>query len=74
MKHTCIKPGCANSYEDDDPDAYYCPPCLAVVKSIAAEIDKTHTTTDVERPLSPLQVYEEAEKKFGGFVPINALL
>lgn len=39
MKHTCIKPGCGASYEDDEIDAYYCPPCNEQRKTIAAEID-----------------------------------
>ena len=37
--HSCIKPGCGVSYEDNDPDAYYCPSCVVEKKRIAAEID-----------------------------------
>jgi len=37
--HTCIRPGCGTSYQDSDPDAYYCPPCLKARKDIAAQVD-----------------------------------
>ena len=39
MTHTCIKPGCGASYEDSDPDPFYCPSCTEQKKSIATEID-----------------------------------
>lgn len=36
--HPCIK--CGTSYEDTDPDAYFCPSCVIEKKKIAEEIDK----------------------------------
>ena len=39
MQHKCIKPACGASYEDNDPDDYYCPPCNEQRKVIAREID-----------------------------------
>lgn len=40
INHKCIKPGCDNSYEDNDIDAYYCPSCIEMNKKIAEEINK----------------------------------
>lgn len=38
MKHSCIK--CSMVYESEDVEAYYCPDCLEVKKTLAAEIDQ----------------------------------
>ena len=37
MKHNCIK--CKTSYQDNDPDDYYCSPCVTEKNAIAKEID-----------------------------------
>lgn len=37
LKHQCIK--CHQSYEDNDPDDYYCSTCNEDRKRIAKEID-----------------------------------
>lgn len=71
MKHACIKPGCTNSYEDNDPDAYYCPPCREVAKAIAATVDAQHQPS--ERVPSPLEQFEAMQQRHGRFVPLNEL-
>ncbi len=42
--HQCIKPGCENSYEDEEIDAYYCPSCNSARKQLAKELDKKFNT------------------------------
>lgn len=39
MLHTCVKPSCGNSYESDEPEAYYCPSCDTVRKHLATAVD-----------------------------------
>jgi hypothetical protein len=65
MIHKCIKPTCANSYEDNDPDAYYCPSCIEVNKAIAKKIDQTIGSQPKEKIMTPLQAYEAAPKVHG---------
>lgn len=40
MKHTCIRPSCNATYEDSDPEPYYCPPCNEQRKLLAKDIDR----------------------------------
>lgn len=47
--HSCIK--CKVSYQDNDPDDYYCPFCNEERKRIAAEIDAKLAN----RPKKPVQ-------------------
>lgn len=63
-KHTCIKPGCGASYEDDDVDAYYCPPCNEQRKIIAAEIDAKFPRTR-EPVISALKQFDSQPKAHG---------
>ena len=44
MTHQCIKPGCSNSYQDEDVEAYYCPSCNQTRKMAASEIDTKFNT------------------------------
>ena len=65
--HTCIKPGCGMSYEDTDPDAYYCPGCNKQRKEIAAKIDATISSRPRRKTMSALQEYDSSPK-IGGFI------
>jgi len=56
--HKCIKPACGQSYTDEDPDAYYCPPCQEANKAIAAKVDSQHQGAPKEQPLSDLQIHD----------------
>lgn len=60
MKHTCIRPGCGISYEDNDPDDYYCPTHDEERKVIAAKIDANRGP--IEKTLSELQTFESLAK------------
>lgn len=61
-KHACIKPGCANVYVDDDPDAYYCETCNEERKRIAIEVDKKIGMQPKERQMSDLEIYDSQAK------------
>lgn len=58
-KHSCLK--CKSSYEDNDPDPYYCNSCREEVKKIAKEIDKRVVPTPKTK--SSLQEYDELCKQ-----------
>lgn len=60
--HICIKPGCNNSYEDDDPDRYYCPSCVEEKKKIAAKIDATIGAQPREHQPSDLELFDAQAK------------
>lgn len=60
--HTCIKSECGKSYQDNDPDAYYCESCLAEKKSIAKKLDAQFSTRSRAVPMTPLQEYDRGEK------------
>lgn len=60
MKHLCIK--CRSSYEDKDVEDYYCSNCFEEKKIIAAQIDAKFANRISDRPLSPLQIYEQQAK------------
>lgn len=57
--HTCIKPGCGNSYQSEDVDAYYCPPCIVERNKAAAAIDATLGSRPRKEHLTPLQQYDQ---------------
>lgn len=40
FQHKCIKPGCPNTYTDNDPDPYFCQSCNEIKKVIAKKIDE----------------------------------
>lgn len=63
-KHLCIKPGCVNTYEDEDADRYYCPSCNEARKQIAVEVDKKIGTHPRERGMSELEIFEAEAKSF----------
>lgn len=67
MTHNCIKPTCGKQYEDSDPDAYYCPECVAEKKQIAASIDARLGRVERTQPVSDLQAFDMSPK-FRGFV------
>lgn len=62
MQHTCIKPSCGKSYNDNDEEAYYCPSCQQERKAIAAQID-ARMATKVRKPVvSELKEFERSAK------------
>lgn len=67
--HVCIKPGCGNKYSDNDPDAYYCPPCKEVNVALAKEIDAKGIGKSSERPPTDLQIAETMGKTINSSSP-----
>lgn len=65
FNHNCIKPGCGNKYQDDDPDAYYCKNCDAINKATAKEVDAKLAARPSRETKSSLQQYDEAQKVHG---------
>ena len=66
--HTCIKPGCTNQYQDEDPDPYYCEPCREENRKVALEVEAKLGPRDTTPPVTPLQEYDAATKGPGGFM------
>lgn len=57
MTHRCIKPGCDNSYDDAEIDAYYCPSCNENRKKVAKVLDAKFKPEPQAK--SSLQLYDE---------------
>lgn len=71
ISHKCIKPGCDNSYEDEDVDAYYCESCREANKVLAKQIE-AQVGKNQDRPKSELQIYDELCKLRGSnFISIK---
>lgn len=70
VSHKCIKPSCSNVYEDEEPDAYYCPSCQELNKQIAQAITDKFKGTDPNEVTSPLKEYDAAPK-FRGFIKVK---
>ena len=68
ITHQCIKPSCETSYEDEDPDPYYCFECREQNKKMAAEIDLKVKAQSTSKPESLLKKYDSLPKGKGGFV------
>lgn len=66
--HKCIK--CQTSYQDKDPEPYYCTACNAERKAIAAEIDKKMASRPKRPTMSALQEYD-AMPKVNGFIQVR---
>lgn len=65
----CIK--CHTTYDTTDPDPYYCEPCLAEHKRVAAEIDaKLASEGPREREITPLEAFDAAPK-VRGFMKVS---
>lgn len=64
-KHQCIKPGCSNSYEDAESDAYYCESCREANKLLAQQVEARLPKRKPAKSL--LQEYDETPK-VNGFV------
>lgn len=64
--HPCLK--CKTTYEDNDPDAYYCEACKEERKRIAEEVDKKMATRETKPIKTALQEYDEAQKIKGFMV------
>lgn len=64
MTHSCLRPTCSNTYEDDDIERYYCPSCKEENKRIAQEIDRKLANRSTERVVSGLQAFEAGAKTF----------
>lgn len=60
--HKCIKSSCANTYQDSDPDAYYCQSCNEERKKIALQIDEQFANRPKKQPVSALKEYEDSPK------------
>lgn len=61
--HPCLK--CGASYQDSDPDPYYCEPCTVERKKLAAKIDRKmrgHTSTLPTK--SDYQIFVEQGKTY----------
>ena len=54
--HACIK--CANKYQSDEPDAYYCEACTVEKNAIAKEVDKVMANRPKKNRQSDLQAFE----------------
>lgn len=65
MTHTCIKPGCGATYQDNDPDPYYCDSCKAHNKEMAARVDSIVAARPRKPRMSLLQEYDAAQKVRG---------
>lgn len=70
-QHNCIK--CNAQYQDADPDAYYCPPCLKAKKQIAAQVDAQFASRPRTKVKTMLEQYDEAPK-VRGFVHASKFL
>ena len=58
-KHTCIKPACSNTYEDEEQDAYYCEECKTANVALAKQIDAQIASRPTKRKtVSAVQEYE----------------
>lgn len=53
-EHTCIKPGCGAKYQDENADAYYCPPCKEIRDQAAKKLDAKFNTVGQQ----PRQIFE----------------
>lgn len=54
--HRCLKKDCGKDYQDAEPDAYYCPDCVAVKKALAKDIDSKFNTVG-QQPSSGYTAY-----------------
>lgn len=70
--HVCIKPGCGNPYKDEDPEAYYCPSCVAQNKIIAKEIDAKRVGRTSLKPQSDFKILEERGRTRGAMTLVRA--
>lgn len=68
LTHKCIK--CGVSYQDNDPEPYYCEPCNGERKRVAAEIDKKMAGRVSKPHRSMLEEYD-AMPKVNGFIHIK---
>ena len=60
--HTCPTPSCGATYNDTDPEQYFCPVCIRKRKQIAAEIDRKLGTGPRKHQRSSLQAFESQGK------------
>lgn len=63
---TCIKPSCANTYETDETEAYYCPSCAEANKALAQKIDAQVAARPKRPTTSAWKEYENAQKMRAG--------
>ena len=66
-KVLCLK--CNTSYEDSEPDNYYCSACLNERKAIAAEIDKKMSSRSRVRVKTELELYDSLVRANNGKFP-----
>ena len=69
MQHKCIKIACGQFYENDEPDAYYCPSCVEKNKRTAEEINSRIHPVNHE---SNMKKYD-ALPKIHGFPNANSM-
>ena len=65
FKHNCVKPECTNTYEDTDPDPYYCKSCKEEKNAIAKKVDEKMKGRSTFRPTSALEEFDNSPKAHG---------
>lgn len=60
-QHQCVK--CKITYQDSDPEAYYCGSCLKEKHRIASEVDKKMLGRVSERTESGFAEYDRLQKE-----------
>lgn len=63
--HACIKPDCQNSYQDNEPDAYYCQSCQKEKERLAKQVDSKFQTRSRKKTTTALDEYNNAPKVHG---------
>jgi len=70
MQYKCIKIVCGQTYESDEPEAYYCPSCVERNKQIAEQINAKIHPVYTESTISRY----DAAPKVHGFPRANDFL
>ena len=68
--HKCQK--CGASYQDNDPEPYFCAVCNDERKRLAKEVDAKMAGHVSKRTYSPLKAYDDILKK-RGFVKLGEI-
>lgn len=67
--HSCLR--CKDTYQDSDPDPYYCLSCREYRKELAQKVDAQIAARGPKRETySALKEYESADK-VGGFMKVK---
>lgn len=68
-KPNCVK--CGDSYASNDPDDYYCDPCLKEKKKLEKEINARIKSKPRKKQMSDLQKFDEIAKQRGSGVHVS---